>query len=151
LGIIILSLLIATTFLGVFYRYVLSNPLLWTEEIARLFFVWMSFVGAWYVTRIEKHIAVNILLRYIPKGLASVLRIFKYIVMSVFLVVLIWQGMRVVESVEGINSTTIGFPLVILHASVPVAGIAMLVWTFIHLYNTIKEVCRPISGINHPR
>ncbi|HEV7417992.1 TRAP transporter small permease [Tianweitania sediminis] len=43
----------------VFSRYVLHNPLNWTEELARFVFVWVSYLAAWLAWKYRGHIAVD--------------------------------------------------------------------------------------------
>lgn len=40
-------------------RYVLNNPLNWTEELARFVFVWVSYLAAWLAWKYRAHIAVD--------------------------------------------------------------------------------------------
>ena len=41
-------------------RYLLSNPLVWTEEISRFIFVWLVMIGAAYVSSVQQHLALTI-------------------------------------------------------------------------------------------
>ncbi len=52
-------LIIICVALQVFYRYVLSDPLAWTEELAKLAFIWMIFLGLFLAERDNLHIAVD--------------------------------------------------------------------------------------------
>ena len=42
-------------------RYVLNMPLAWSEEICRLLYIAVSFIGAAIATRERSHISINIL------------------------------------------------------------------------------------------
>ena len=44
--VVLVALLTAVTFAQVAARYVLGDPLIWSEEAARYLFVWVSMIGA---------------------------------------------------------------------------------------------------------
>ena len=54
-------------FLQFFTRYVLNDSLAWTEEIARYLLIAVTFTGAVIGVRKREHIAVEVLLRWLPK------------------------------------------------------------------------------------
>ncbi|MBJ3776273.1 TRAP transporter small permease [Acuticoccus mangrovi] len=66
--------LAGVVFLQFFTRYVLNNSLGWTEEIARFLLIAVTFIGAVMAVRKSSHIAVEILYRWMPRGLRRVLQ-----------------------------------------------------------------------------
>lgn len=52
---------IAVSLIQVFFRYVLSNSLSWSEELARILFVWATYLGIAVVSRDKEQITVDIL------------------------------------------------------------------------------------------
>jgi TRAP-type C4-dicarboxylate transport system permease small subunit len=60
--------LAATIFYQFFTRYVLNDSAAWTEEIARYLLIAMVFVGVSAMVRMERHIHVDILYRYLPRS-----------------------------------------------------------------------------------
>ncbi len=68
-------LIIACVSLQVFYRYVLNSPLTWSEELARLAFMWMLFLGLCLAEKDNIHIAVDFFLDRLPAGAQKPLRI----------------------------------------------------------------------------
>ena len=65
--------LAATIFYQFFTRYVLNDSAAWTEEIARYLLITMVFVGVSAMVRMERHIHVDILYRYLPHSAGRVL------------------------------------------------------------------------------
>jgi TRAP-type C4-dicarboxylate transport system permease small subunit len=57
--IVIVSLMTMAVIFQVVSRYVLKNPLPWTEELARYLMVWMSFIGGSCVIKKWDHIYVD--------------------------------------------------------------------------------------------
>ena len=48
---------------GVFTRYVLGNPLVWSDELATIVFLWLAMLGAVVAYRRGEHIALSVLVR----------------------------------------------------------------------------------------
>jgi TRAP-type C4-dicarboxylate transport system permease small subunit len=61
------GLMTVTVILQVLCRYVLKNPLAWTEELARYLMVWMAFSGASCVIKKWDNIYVDILINMLKK------------------------------------------------------------------------------------
>lgn len=48
-------------------RYVFSNSLPWTEEIARLLLVYVTFLGAFLTARGKSYISIDLISRFMPR------------------------------------------------------------------------------------
>jgi TRAP-type C4-dicarboxylate transport system permease small subunit len=81
----------AVTFAQVFTRYVTQDPLLWSEEVARYLFVWITLVGAAAGVRLHAHFGLDILRRYAPP-LRTALGIVTMLVVAGFLGLLLYTG-----------------------------------------------------------
>lgn len=53
--------IVTTTFLQVVSRYVFQSPFLWTEELARVCGIWLTYLGAATVYRHGAHIAIDLI------------------------------------------------------------------------------------------
>jgi TRAP-type C4-dicarboxylate transport system permease small subunit len=65
--IVISGLMTAVVFLQVICRYVLKNPLVWTEELARYLMIWMAFTSASCVVKKWDNIAVDLFINMLKK------------------------------------------------------------------------------------
>jgi TRAP-type C4-dicarboxylate transport system permease small subunit len=89
--VVLVCLLTAITFAQVAARYVLGDPLIWSEEAARYLFVWVSMIGAALAIREGGHFGLDLLIRRVP-ALKPVLGPVVTVVTSVFLVILLKTG-----------------------------------------------------------
>lgn len=89
--VVLMSLLTAVTFAQVVTRYALGDPLIWSEEVARYLFVWVSMIGAALAMREGGHFGLDLLIRPMPR-LKVVLGPVVTLVMIVFLVILLKTG-----------------------------------------------------------
>ena len=74
---------------GIISRVVFNSPFTWTEEAARLVFIWLIFMGISYGTKYDKHINVTIVLDKMPKKVSVLFTIFWDIVA---LAIFVWIG-----------------------------------------------------------
>jgi TRAP-type C4-dicarboxylate transport system permease small subunit len=52
---------------AVFFRYVLADPLIWTEEFIVIVFTWMLFIGLSSGFRMRMHLRIDALLVVLPE------------------------------------------------------------------------------------
>jgi TRAP-type transport system small permease protein len=69
---IALAIMVVLVFCNAFARYVLNSGLSSSEEISRLAFVWLIFLGAIVGVREKKHVSVNMFLNKAPLWLQRI-------------------------------------------------------------------------------
>jgi TRAP-type C4-dicarboxylate transport system permease small subunit len=77
---------------AVFFRYVLSDPLTWTEEFIVIVFTWMLFVGLSSGFRHQMHIRIDVLLMALGRSGRLVVGVLAVAATLVTLVALTWFG-----------------------------------------------------------
>ena len=53
-------------FLQLFYRYLVKEPLIYTEELARYAYIWVTFIGLSLCTKTKEHIRIDFLIEKLP-------------------------------------------------------------------------------------
>ncbi len=123
------SAMVVVTTMGVFYRYVLNNALPWAEEADRYLFIWLSFVGASITMRHKAHIAVDLLLRYASPGWHYRLTLIAQACVLVFLGVVVWASLPVIELTSETRATATDIPLSWVYFAVPTGCILIAIET----------------------
>jgi TRAP-type C4-dicarboxylate transport system permease small subunit len=127
-------------FISVFYRYVLNQPLSWSEEITRLMIVWLSFVGAYVAMRENKHIGFDLLVAKLPAGTRRTVHLVGQILTAIFLAVVVWQGFLFSREFLGVTMPYTDIPIGWFAYSVfPVSGALMLLQTIISIIDARKN------------
>jgi tripartite ATP-independent transporter DctM subunit len=70
--------------LGVFTRYVLHQPLVWTDELATILLLWLAMLGAVVAFRRGEHIRLSVVLRRCSERRRSILETIGTVVTSIF-------------------------------------------------------------------
>jgi len=127
---VLMVVLCVDVFLGVFSRYVLVRTFTWYDEIARLCFVWMVFLGAAVGVRRGAHFRLHLVVdRFGPRAVRAA-QVLTVVVITAFGVVLIWQGLRLVELGQFQQTPVMGLSKAYIYASVPVGGALIIVFAF---------------------
>lgn len=124
----LMAVMVGTVILQVFCRFVLDNPLSWSEELARYAFVWITFLGAAVAYRHGAHIVVEILVVKLPRRAQMVLAWVADALMVVALLVLLVQGLGIVEVNSNVEATMLEIPMSWVYGSVPVSAMIMLAY-----------------------
>lgn len=137
---ITLALMSAIIVLQVFFRYVLNNSLAWSEELARYLFIWTIYIGISYGVKMDKHVAVDAVYTYMPKGVKKYYAMVAYALFMIFAVLVIYYGVTVVgmQITSGQVSPAMGLPMQYVYVA-PVVG---MVLTVIRLVQKIIEAAK---------
>lgn len=80
------------TLVGVLFRYVMTSPFEWTEEVARFLMLTICFMAMNMAMRRKEHIAITSAVDKMPAGLSKFLGYIADIQIAFFLILLIKQG-----------------------------------------------------------
>ena len=135
-----LALMSAIIVAQVFFRYVLNNSLSWSEELARYLFIWTIYIGISYGVKMDKHVAVDAVYSYMPKGVKKYYAMIAYTLFLLFAVAIVYYGVTVVgmQISSGQVSPAMGLPMQYVYVA-PVVG---MVLTVIRLVQKIIEAAK---------
>lgn len=108
---------------GVFWRYVLDDPLIWSDTIATWAFVWMSMLAAALAIPLRAHMVADLLPGLLPKRFA---RWFGVLYFGSFVVVgllLTRSGFQLVDVTGERTAPAVDLPLSWAMLAIPVAAI----------------------------
>jgi len=146
LGIGLIGVIVTAITVQVFTRYVLDRPIAWVEETATYAFIWMVFVGASAGLKQGRHIVIATVGGFLPPRAAAGLRALVWLLVLGTLVVLVVQGVKVME-VEG-RSRTISLPIELPRSwfySLPLtlSAVSMALTTVYLLLRELTVLVRP--------
>ncbi|HET9340964.1 MAG TPA: TRAP transporter small permease [Casimicrobiaceae bacterium] len=105
---------------------------IWTEEMARFFFIWMVMLGAMVGVREGSHFDVDVWPELKPRTNA-LLRIVSMLFVLVFALVFIWYGYRFLMFGWNQTSELADLPMGFIFAAWPLTGITWLLFGFARL------------------
>lgn len=133
---IIMTIVVASQ---VFSRYVLNHSLFWSEELARLILVWLTFFGATVAYYHGLHPGVDTIFRRLPENLRRAAELISYLAgMVLFTVMVIW-GAKFAWFVRLQITPALNLPKWLVMAVVPVCGIIFLIHALASFYKSCHK------------
>jgi C4-dicarboxylate transporter DctQ subunit len=123
---LLLTATLFLSFLQVIARYVLHFSTPWSEELARLFFVWGVFLGAAIGVKRDLHTRVDFITVRLPPHAGRLIVAAMNLLLAAMAVVMVVYGGQLVFSTRADFSTSLGYPRNWFYAPVPVGGLLML-------------------------
>ena len=139
-GLLLLMMVVlcADVFLGVFSRYVIGRTFTWYDEIARLLFAWIMFLGAAVGGRRTAHFRLHLLVDRFPPGVRRVADVFGVLVLIGFGLVLIQQGWKLVELGQFQRTPVMGLSKQYVYLSVPAGGALIILYSLPQLWRALR-------------
>ena len=122
------AILIVPVSLQIFSRYTALIPsYIWTEEMARFFFIWMIMIGSMVGIRDSAHFDVDLWPELEPRANA-LLRVVANMFVLVLSLVFLWYGIKFVQFGWSQNSELAELPMPFIFAAWPLAGFTWLLF-----------------------
>ncbi|WP_067730371.1 TRAP transporter small permease [Oceanobacillus damuensis] len=118
----ILAVMVLVIIYQVFSRQILGSAPAWSEEVSRLLFVWVSFLGIAYGFREKLHIGVGVLIDRLPKNVQNIFDYFAKVLVIGLGCILFYYGWQFTVLTSSSTMPATGMPSSVLYASIPVSG-----------------------------
>ncbi len=145
LGGAMLVLVVAVTSVGVFYRFVLQDPIPWTIELATVAFVWLTFIGASSAMRDNLHIGIDAAVRPLPWWMQEAIGIVVNLLMLWLLWFFITAGWTFAWSAWLKITPVMHWPYTWVDLAVPVGAAMMAVRLIIGTVSRARRLWRGIA------
>lgn len=122
-GALTASVMVGSLLLGVFFRYVLGDSLVWSDEVASLAFTWTVFLFASALVREGGHVRITLLVDALPALISEAVERGIMLLILGFGILMAWAGLNFAEFTSGQVSPAIRYPVWIKNAAVPAGGL----------------------------
>lgn len=116
-------------------RYVTIS---WTEELAVLALVWLTFWAGAAVSRTQEHINLVLVYDLMPRSVQRIFLIIGELVAICVLVPIVWYGFTSAQMSDLIATVTLGAPVSIYAYAVPAVMSLMVVHSILHLIEYVR-------------
>lgn len=149
--VVMFALMVFFIFFQIIRRFVFNNSLVWSEELGKFIFVWISWLGISIGERRNEHIKITMLTdRFSPKG-QKILEIVAYLILLAILAVTIYYGVILVQTQGHVHYAGIKISISWGYLSVVLGCLFMLLRVLGVLYRDIRAMIRKdYSAPSHP-
>lgn len=93
----------------VFWRWILKNPIVWSEELIQLTYVWICYLGWAIAERKDSHIRITAILNFLPSSVQKWVQAFCHVLCIVFSILMVYFGIRLIG--VGAKRTAVSFAM----------------------------------------
>jgi TRAP-type transport system small permease protein len=126
LCIALFAAILVVMILQVTFRYALNSPLTWTEELARILYIWACYLGAPVALRRGTHVAIVFVAERLPRPLARLVGLGIQGVSLVFFLQLTILGAILTAKSHSIEAITLPIPWSFIYAAAPISAVLMI-------------------------
>lgn len=137
LAALFLFLIVSTMGAHVFARYFFGAPFSWSEEVARLALIWMTFMAAAFVMAEGRHITVDVLSPRLSVRGQLWLECLSHCIVAFACLLLLFGGSRFVWYVGKVGSPSLGIPMSWWYGAVGVGLLLMAIHSIVNLLQVL--------------
>ncbi|MBU8877578.1 TRAP transporter small permease [Bacillus sp. FJAT-29790] len=131
-----LILIISVTVIGVFMRYVLGDPLKWTEEMTMALFVWFTFLGASVVTKEDGHVGIEYFVEKLNPVMRKIAFLFRQMVLiSLNVYVFFYLGIQLTALATDKLTPILRISYIYIDVAVVLSGVFSTIHILSHMFN----------------
>lgn len=110
-GVVLFTVAFTGFIVQVFFRYVVNRPILWTEEVTMIAFVWTVFWAAAFMVNIREHVTFDVVYDVVSPRVKRVLAIFAMVMVIVAFAFLIPATVDYLEFLVRKKSPVLRLPM----------------------------------------
>ena len=132
--------LVALVFTQVVSRYLFNSPISWTEEMARILFVWICFMGTFLALKKKGHIAVETLLNrlFSAEARSYVSAIADFLILY-YCIYLAFMGFVMIKKTAEDLTPVLLLPFSYLYAAIALSGTVMALYLVIRVFSLERK------------
>jgi TRAP-type C4-dicarboxylate transport system permease small subunit len=130
--------MVVLTLLQVASRYAFEYSLPWTEELARLDLIYLTFFGSIVAFQRREHLKVEVLVHALPPGIRRWLAVVIDLTAIGVLAVIVWQGIPLLAKFWPVLSAALEWPTTIFYFPVVFGCLALLAYTALDVGAVIR-------------
>lgn len=117
-------------------RYVFNDPLDWSEAMARITFIYITFIGIGAAYGRRRHMAIDALIIALPAKLRRIVEVSTVGLATAFLIALIGLTIRSMVGLNKMEVTTpaLEYPMAFVYLIMPLGLSALIVQMWLDLY-----------------
>ena len=140
---------IAVLFAGVFSRFVLHRPLVWSDELASILFLWLAMLGAVTALRRGEHMRMTALVARLAPGSRAVMEAVATAACLAFLAMVVWPAFEYAADERAITTPALGISNVWRAAALPIGIVLMGAFALLRMLRTTTraEAAKAIGAV----
>lgn len=120
--------MVVLTLLQVITRYGLNAGFEWTEELARMDLIYLTFFGSVVALRRREHLRIETLVNTLPARSRRIILVTVDVASIAVLAFVVWQGVPLLRRFWGLQSAALGWPTTFFYLPVVFGCLVMMIY-----------------------
>lgn len=139
-SILLLLILVGLVSAQVFMRYIMDAPLTWSEEAARITFIWVTFIGAGLAFQRRENLRILLLPDTLPLRPRLWLRLVVYAIEVGFMALVLYQSVPLLWRLYPAHTPALDLTQDVFYGGVTGGGLVILGYAVVGLRDTVLEI-----------
>lgn len=139
MSVLLLSGIFVLGIAQVFWRWILKNPIVWSEELIQLMYVWVCYLGWAIAERKDAHIRITAVLNALPKTAQKWLQAFCHVLHIIFSILMVWYGIRLVGMGALRTAVSIKISYAVVYAMGPISNFIIIFYEIAGLVECLTQ------------
>jgi len=126
-------------FIQIIFRYLLHQPIYWSEEIPRFILIWLTFLGSAIAMKNHSHLSISLLTNRLAVQKRIWVQFFANLLSLLFISILVWGGIIITILTMPNRTAALQMPTGLVYLAVPVGGILMIIYLLKNTIELFKE------------
>lgn len=134
-------------FVAVIFRYVINNPLMWSEEVMRFMAIWMILLGSSLTMRLDEHTSIDFVPTFFLKsGKAKAVHLaITRAICAVALIVFFPYSIELMEKMGTALGAATRLPMKYVYLAFPVGVVLTVIGTIKMIPHKCKELIEAVE------
>ncbi|MDR0583778.1 MAG: TRAP transporter small permease [Treponema sp.] len=120
-------------------RWIFKNPIVWSEELIRLMFIWICYMGWTMASRNKSHICITTFISRLPAGARKVIQTFNCFLVIVFSVFMVYFGIEMTEVGGRGMAVTLPINFALVYVSAPITNFIIFLYQILEIVHIWKK------------
>ncbi len=148
ISVLIFAVLVLDVFIGVIWRYVLNNSLVWSDELSRLLFAWLTWFGLSVGEAHKEHIKITMLTDRLPFRVAHAVNILANLITIAIAAIVAYYVIVVSNTMAGSMYVTLKVPYAVGYWSIPVGCALYIIRLLFDCSKSLKYAVKGESALS---
>lgn len=123
----------------VFFRWVLNDPLTWSEEGIQLIYIWVCYLGWCLAERKDSHIRITAVMNALPQKAQKWLQAFNHLLCILFAVLMVYYGIKLIGVGARRTGIAVKINMGIVYAMGPLCNLVIVFYEIAGLIECIVK------------
>lgn len=131
---------------GVFTRFILNHPSIYTEEIARFCLIWLAFIGSSIAMKRKDLTSFRMLVDHLPEKGQKLMAVVGSLLLLFYLIIFLKSGNGAMKIFMRTKAPVTKIPLTYPAMGLYIGACVMVVHTFAEMLSQIRDFVQAMKG-----